>query len=93
LRYAVVNLLFNQGGSERAKQFLIEQLHFPIRDNKLLEDFAFQVASKVHDPDVQAAGAGYDAASTGRTWYSYAVNEKEWPIYNWIDDYVVVLKR
>jgi hypothetical protein len=48
------------------------------------------IASKLDDPEIRAAGEAFDQRSGDRSWKLYAVERRQWPIYNWIDEYVVV---
>jgi hypothetical protein len=86
---ALVNLLFNQRrGSEKAKQLLIRQLggERPRMQMRVMLD----VASSFDDPDIEAAGRAFDRGSQDE-WHRTAVEHRNWPIYNWIDDYVIRL--
>ena len=90
--YTPVNLLFNQpGGSEKAKQVVLRELRGEQR--KLGTELLLNVASKLDDPEVRAAGEAFDQRSGDRSWKLYAVVRRQWPIYNWIDDYVVTLNQ
>jgi HEAT repeat protein len=86
---ALVNLLFNQKrGSEKARQFLIRQLRGerPRMQMRIMLD----VASSFDDAEIDAAGRAFDRGSQDE-WHRTAVERRKWPIYNWIDDYVVRL--
>ena len=92
VQYAVVNLLFNQpGGSEKAKQVVLRELRGEQR--KLGTELLLNVASKLQDPEIRGAGEAFDQRSGDRSWKIYSVERRQWPIYNWIDDYVVVLNQ
>jgi HEAT repeat protein len=89
VRYAVVNLLFNQvDGSEKARQVVLRELRGEQR--KLGAELMLNIASKLDDPEIRAAGEAFDQRSGDRSWKLYAVERRQWPIYNWIDEYVVV---
>ena len=86
---AVVNLLFNQkGGSEKAKQLLIRQLRG--EPPRMEMRHVLDVASSFDDPDLETAGRAFDRGSRD-DWQRRTVELKNWPIYNWIDDYVLRL--
>lgn len=88
---AVVNLLFNQGGSEKARQVILHQLKgIPLRMESW--ERTLQIAAKLDDPEMRAAGEAFDRQSSGGSWRLWGQQRKNWPIYNWVDDYVVELK-
>ncbi len=87
--YAVVNLIFNQGGSENAVDFLLRELRG--ESHVLQLPILFQVAAKVPDPRIQEAGRENDLRTASGLWRYYGVERKDWPIYGWIDDYVAKL--
>ena len=92
VQYAVVNLLFNQpSGSEKAKQVVLRELRGEQR--KLGTELLLNVASKLQDPEIRGAGEAFDQRSGDRSWKIYSVERRQWPIYSWIDDYVVVLNQ
>lgn len=92
VQYAVVNLLFNQPGeSEKVKQVVLRELRGEQR--KLGAELLLNIASKLDDPEIRAAGHAFDQRSGGRSWKLYAVERRQWPIYNWIDDYAVALNQ
>jgi HEAT repeat protein len=88
VHYAVVNLLFNQPGkSPKARQIVLRQLEgVPL----VLDSWerTFQMAAQLDDPKVWAAAEAFDRRSGDRSWHYWGVERKNWPIYNWIDDYV-----
>jgi len=91
VQYAVVNLLFNQpNGSDKAKQVVLRELRG--EQSKLGTELMLNVAAQIDDPEIRAAGEAFDQRSGDRSWNLYAVKRRQWPIYNWIDDYVVALK-
>jgi hypothetical protein len=89
VQYAVVNLLFNQpAGSDLARQVVLRELR---REQTLLgATLLFQIASSVDDAEIAAAGEAFDRNGEG-PWFRSAVERQHWPIYGWIDDYVVKL--
>jgi HEAT repeat protein len=90
--YAVVNLLFNQGGSQKAVDFIVRDLQAQGTNRRLPHDLLYHVASKVADPAVRRAGEQSDRSSVfAGSWRYFSVTRKDWPIYNWIDQYVVRL--
>jgi hypothetical protein len=64
-------------------------LNSPIPKTRL--DVLFQVAAKIPDPRIAAAGQASDLRTGNGQWRYYGINRKDWPIYSWIDDYVVKL--
>lgn len=91
VQYAVVNLLFNQpNGSDKAKQVVLRELRG--EQSKLGTELMLNVAAQIDDPEIRAEGEAFDQRSGDRSWNLYAVKRRQWPIYNWIDDYVVALK-
>jgi HEAT repeat protein len=90
VKYAVVNLLYNQEKrSEKAKQVLLRELRGEQR--QLETELLLNVASNLDDPEIRTAGEAFDQRSGDRSWKLYSVERKQWSIYNWIDDYTVVL--
>jgi hypothetical protein len=51
------------------------------------------IAAQLDDSGIRAAGEAFDQRTGENSWKLYAVERKQWPIYNWIDDYVVVLNK
>lgn len=92
VQYAVVNLLFNQAeASDKARQVVLRELHG--EQKKLGIELTLDIASKLDDPEIRAAGEAFDQRSGNGSWKLYTTERKQWPIYNWIDNYVVVLKK
>jgi HEAT repeat protein len=91
VRYAVVNLLFNQPvRSEIARQVVIRELRG--EQNKLGTELMLNIAAKLDDPEVRAAGEAFDQRSGSGGWKLQTTERRQWPIYNWIDNYVIALK-
>jgi HEAT repeat protein len=89
--YALVNLVFNQGGSEKARKFIVDQLNGAGRP--IEHDVLYYTASKIRDPEIIAAGEASDQRTGERNWRLYAGIRANWPIYNWIDQYVPKLNE
>jgi len=88
---AIVNLIYNQGGSEKAVQSIVDQLNDPTRA-KLPWDFALNVAAQLTmNPAVADAGQKYAQNDVVGNWQTYTVERRNWPVYNWIRDYVITL--
>jgi hypothetical protein len=84
-----VNLIFNQGGSDKARQYLLNQFNGPT--NQLVDsDFLMQLAAVLNDPQINAAAKSVDDRRESSRW-AYFDDRKNWSIYTWIDDYVVDL--
>jgi hypothetical protein len=86
----VVNLLFNQPGrSEKAEQLIMQQMQaLPLRLGSW--EMAFRIAAKINTPEMRATGQS-SGESGAPLWQCWGVKRKNWPIYSWIDDYVVEL--
>ena len=88
---AAVNLIFNQGGSEKASRAVADEL---AGNSSLFGiDLALNIAAHTNDPIIQAAGAEFAAKAKDGLWELYTVERKDWSIYNWIDGYVIELKN
>lgn len=86
---ALVNLFFNQGGSDKARQYLLSQFGGPT--NLLVDsDFLMQLAAVINDPQINAAAASVVQRTESSRW-AYFSDRKNWSVYTWIDDYVVDL--
>lgn len=90
VRYAAVNLLFNQsGGSEKAEHFILSELRTSPR--MLGTDLAMQIASKLDNPEIRAAAQSFAQRTASDRWRYWGVERANWPVQNWIHDYVVTL--
>lgn len=90
VQIAVVNLLFNQPvPSDKAKRVVLRELRG--EQNKLGAELMLNIAVHLDDSEIRAAGEKFDQR-TGENAWKHAVDRQHWPIYNWIDDYVVALK-
>src|SRR5437016_3756391 len=86
-QYAVVNLLFNQeGGSQMARQVVLRELRG--KKHMLGADLLLNLAASLNDAETMTTAEMYNPAGL---WFLYAIERRNWPIYNWIDDYVVKL--
>jgi len=92
VQVATVNLIFNQGGSEKANQVVAQALSDGTK-NMLGVDLALNLAVQINDPQVHATGQKFAQQEGTGLWQLYTVERKDWPIYNWIDNYVVKLNR
>lgn len=92
VQVATVNLIFNQGGSEKANRVVAQALSDGTK-NMLGVDLALNLAAQINDPQVQVAGQKFAQQEGTGLWQLYTVERKDWPIYNWIDNYVVKLNR
>jgi hypothetical protein len=87
---ATVNLLYNQGGSEKAKGVLAEALNLKRMD--LDWDFVLRVASQFkNDPKIKEAGEHFAKNDITESWQLWTGDRQNWPIYNWIDGAVIKL--
>jgi HEAT repeat protein len=90
---AIVNLLYNQGGSDKAVEVVAHQLNDPSHA-KLQWEFTLTIAAQLQgDPRIDAAGAKFSGTDVTNDWRTYAVDRRYWSIYNWINGYVVDLKN
>jgi HEAT repeat protein len=91
---AAINLLFNQGGSEKAINVLAEQLEETSPPSRWIPwDTELSAAQKLmNNPRIQAAGAVYAQKSGNGSWQLYTNDRKNWSINNWIGGYVVKRK-
>jgi len=91
VEFATVNLLVNQAeGSEKARQVVLRQLrgeHHLLPWERLME-----LAAALDDPEIAAAGEAFDRARHDASYRVAAVDHRDWPLYDWIDDYVLVLR-
>lgn len=92
---AMVNLLFNQGGSEEAINAVAQQLDGMVPPgHEMAWDLIFNIAVQLRDnPTIAAAGEKYAARQRDGTWRRFVEQRANWPIYNWIDNYVVKLNK
>ena len=84
VEYATVNLLVNQpDGSEKARQVVLRQL----RDgHRLLPwETLLNLAAALDDAEIAAAGEAFDRRDAMHP-------HRDWPLYDWIDDYVLGLR-
>ena len=89
---AIVNLLFNQGGSDLAIQKIADQLDDSAHA-KLPWEFVYQVVAKFgENPVLKSAGHRY-AERNREVWRKYVEERKAWPSDNWTGDYMIQLKR
>jgi HEAT repeat protein len=89
---AVVNLLYNQGGSEKAKEVLAEALN--LKRMNLPWDWVWQVAAQFKDdPQIKEAGEHFAQTDVTGSWQLWTGDRQNWPIYNWIDGCVLKLNN
>ena len=89
---AAVNLLFNQGGSDKVNQMVASELTGS--SNSLGADMVLNLAPQLlNDPKVQAAGQNFSEHDGSGAWQRATVVRGSWPIYNWIDSYVIKLSK
>ena len=90
VQYATVNLLFNQpGGSEKAEQVVLREL----QNSPLIlgGTLTMQIASKLDNPQIRAAAESFAKRTGSDSWGYWGVERADWPIQNWIYDYVIML--
>jgi hypothetical protein len=86
---AIVNLIFNQGSSDKVKQLILNELNE--KTSRLDDwDFIMKIAVLLNDPQINAAGEAFEQRQEQASW-SYYEDRKNWSVYTWIDDYVVDL--
>jgi len=91
VRIATVNLIFNQGGASEATALVAQELRGT--EHRLGPDLALDIAAMVHDPELESAGQVYSKHNGLEIWELHTVTRKNWPIYNWVDNYVVRLNN
>jgi len=89
VRIATVNLIFNQREAEQADAVVAAELSG--EKHILGATLALNLAAQSNDPEVKAAGEKLARQEGSGLWDLFTVERKSWPIYNWIDDYVVKL--
>jgi HEAT repeat protein len=89
---AAVNLILNQGGSERVNQMAAAELTG--HPNLLGADMVLTLAPQLlNDPLIQSAGTAFSQHDGSGAWQRFAVDRKNWPVYSWADSYVVKFKK
>lgn len=92
VQYATVNLLFNQsGGSEKAEQFVLKELR--TTPKMLNVDLAMKLASRSDNSEIREAAESYAQRTGSDRWRYWGKERSDWPIENWVYDYVVTLNR
>jgi HEAT repeat protein len=84
VQWATVNLLVNQAdGSEKARQVVLRQLRG--EHHLLAWETLLDLAAALDDAEIAEAFATFERRDTPGMHH-------EWPLYNWIDEYVLVLR-
>lgn len=91
VQVALVNLIFNHNDLPAARPRLIAELEQ--RTINLGSEFTLQLVAALDDPELQRAANKFSKLDSSGQWRMWSVARKGWPIYNWIDDYVVVLNE
>ena len=94
VEYSTVNLFFNQGlGEQAAKNFVLAELNPNNSKNfKLSEELKWNLVSAMtDDEDIVEAAKAYSNRTKLFDWEFYVVERQKWPVYNWVDNYVVEL--
>jgi HEAT repeat protein len=90
---AIVNLNYNQGGSDKAVQVIADQLNDSAHAT-LPWDFTLNMATQLIDnPQIQAAGQVFSKTDATGDWQLYTVERKNWSIHNWINGYLIKLNK
>jgi HEAT repeat protein len=90
---AIVNLIYNQGGSDEAVQVIADQLNDSAHAT-LPWDFTLNMATQLIDnPQIQAAGQVFSKTDATGDWQLYIMERKNWSIHNWINGYLVKLNK
>jgi HEAT repeat protein len=90
VRIAAVNLIFNQGGSSKVNQMVVNELTGSL--NPLGADLAVLLANQLtNDSQVQLAAKNFAERDKTALFGSNTGETVNWPIYTWIDDYVIKL--
>lgn len=92
VQVAAVNLIFNQGGSSKVNHMVAAELQG--EPTPLGTDLALNLAVQLRgDPAIESAGQAFARRNPGGSWELYTIERKNWPIYNWVDNFVVRLNR
>lgn len=87
---ALVNLLFNQAEpSEKARQMLLDQLNGTM-DNRIYPELAMRIIAALDDAELKEAAARASRRTSAYPWRFWGVERANWPVENWIFDYVVI---
>jgi HEAT repeat protein len=84
VQWATVNLLVNQvAASEKARQVVLRQLR---REHHMLPwELVFDLAAALDDPEISAAAEAFERRDG-------FPSHHDWPLDNWIHEYVLVLR-
>lgn len=92
VQYATVNLLFNQPSrSGKAEQIILDELQDSPR--MLGIELTMQIASKSNNPEIRQAAETYARRTGSDRWRYWGKERSDWPIENWVYDYVITLNR
>jgi hypothetical protein len=87
---AAASLLLVQGGKSTALVDFLRQ-HVSLRGPMTIDSsLGFQMAAKLDDPVVNAAGLERDRLNGGKDWNYHGVKRKDWPVYSWADDLLIL---
>lgn len=90
VQYATVNLLFNQpNGSPKAERLVLDE--FRSSPKMLGTELAMQIASKSSSSEIREAAKVYARRTGSDRWRYWGKERSDWPIENWVYDYVVTL--
>ena len=85
VQVAALNLIFNQGGSEKVNHMVASELTGP--PNPLGLDMALNLAPQmINDPEVQAAGQFFSQHDGLGAWERATVARRNWSTYNWMSE-------
>ncbi|NBO66259.1 MAG: hypothetical protein EBU88_15690 [Acidobacteria bacterium] len=87
----MVNLIFNHNDLSAARPRLISELEQ--RTTNLGSEFTLQLVAALDDPELQRTANDFSKLDSSGQWRMWSVARRGWPIYNWIDDYVVILNE
>jgi HEAT repeat protein len=90
---ALVNLLFNQAEpSEKARQMLLDQLNGTM-DHRVYPELAMRIIAALDDAELKEAAARASRRTSAYPWRFWGVERANWPVENWIYDYIVIRNR
>ncbi|MDH4411322.1 MAG: hypothetical protein QE273_17045 [Verrucomicrobiales bacterium] len=90
---ALVNLLFNQKEpSEKARQMLLQQLN-GTADHHIFPELAMRAIAVLDDTELRDAAEKASRMSSAYKWNLWGVKRANWPVENWIYDYIVIRNR
>jgi HEAT repeat protein len=90
---AITNLIYNQGGSDKAVQVIANQLSNSTHAT-LPWDFTMNMATQLlNNPQIQSAGQVFSQTDATGEWQLYTVERANWSPYNWMGGVYIKPKK